>query len=272
MRSGAASGSTAVDEPRSDSEPSSASTRNTCATPPERSAATARQTFESRRCSGSGCASTSRTRLCARSRSESRSQPVVLLGARDDLRVDRGEPGDEVEVLVRERAAAQAVRQVQDAEHAVAVDQRRRDRGLDVAALAGDLVAALVGLARQQDRLAVGERAAGDAFARADPDLRDDFLLDARAPPRPAARRPRRPRAGASRGRRRSSRRRSAGSGSTARAGRRSGCTTRGSRRAPAAGRACAPRRRAERVEQLRDQRRRDLHAAVVRLGEYTAQ
>ena len=65
-------------------------------------------------------------------------QPVVLVGARDDLRVDRGEPGDELEVLVRERAAAQAVRQVQDAEHAVAVDQRRRDRRLDVAALAGD--------------------------------------------------------------------------------------------------------------------------------------
>jgi hypothetical protein len=73
MRSGTASGSTAVEEPRSDSDPSSASARNTCATPPDRSAATARHTFERRRCSGSGWASTSRTRPCARSRSESRS-------------------------------------------------------------------------------------------------------------------------------------------------------------------------------------------------------
>ena len=103
---------------------------------------------------------------------------MELLGARDDARVESRELVDELEFAGAELVLMARVRQVQHADHATAVGERRGDRGLDVVALAHDVEARAVRLAVQQDRALGGEGAAGDALARLHADLRDHLVLD----------------------------------------------------------------------------------------------
>ncbi len=106
-------------------------------------------------------------------------ETVELLGARDDARVESRELVDEREFAGAELVLVARVRQVQHADHATGVGERRGDRGLDVVAFAHDVEARAVGLAVQQDRALGGEGAAGDALARLHADLRDHLVLDA---------------------------------------------------------------------------------------------
>jgi hypothetical protein len=76
----------------------------------------------------------------------------VLLRARDDLRVEPRQLLREREIVLAERVGARAVVQVQHAEHAAVVQQRHRQRRLDVEPLAHDPEALAIGLAAQPQR------------------------------------------------------------------------------------------------------------------------
>ena len=104
---------------------------------------------------------------------------LVLLRARDDLRVEARELLGEREVVVAERVRARAVVQVQHAEHAAVVQERHRHRRLDVEPLAHDPEALAIGLAAQAQRPALGRDAPGDPFAERHADLRPQLALDA---------------------------------------------------------------------------------------------
>lgn len=106
-------------------------------------------------------------------------QRLVLLGARDDLRVEVCQLLHEAQVFVAERVGAGRMVDIEDAEHLAGVDQRDAERRLHVDPFAQQVVLVAIGPATQMDRSAFRGDPARDALAERDADLRPELGLDA---------------------------------------------------------------------------------------------